>query len=239
MTDPLDRLLAHARIDRRPHTGIREAEERLAARIAARMWQGALRIDDALQPSVAAVTRPASRQALPQRVCRDRLRALCEVTVADDLHRLRTFLVSRIPEPDGAMVLGCVLYLANREYSARFWWQFAAGADNLSAPICLYLHHMGLGETEEADFWRQQANLDSNVPHLPDHATLDDTHVYLRHVMLSRGYLEASQPSQPSPAVVAVIDYVPDAIGYVDGVDVDLPLPAPDFAERIEELITT
>ncbi|MEV4927266.1 hypothetical protein [Streptomyces roseoverticillatus] len=40
-----------------------------------------------------------------------------------------------------------------------------------------------------------------------------------------------------SPAVTAVIAYVPQAIGYVDS-NVELPLPAPDFAERIEELTT-
>lgn len=58
---------------------------------------------------------------------------------------------SRILEPDGARVLACVLHLAGREDSARFWWQFAAGADDNLAKFCLFLHHVALGEIHEAN----------------------------------------------------------------------------------------
>ncbi|MEU3878167.1 hypothetical protein AB0E87_30510, partial [Streptomyces sp. NPDC029704] len=40
-----------------------------------------------------------------------------------------------------------------------------------------------------------------------------------------------------SPAASAVIAYVPDALGFVE--EVDLPLPQPDFPERIGELTAT
>ncbi|MCQ8771847.1 hypothetical protein [Streptomyces telluris] len=234
MTEPIDRLLEHARIHRPPYTRTREAEERLTARIAARTWQGALRVDDALQPASVrpAAERAAVRRSLPRRIFREHLRALCETTATHDLHRLRDFLVSRVPEPDGALVLGCVLHLAGREYGARFWWQFAAGAGELSAALCLYLHHMALGETDEADLWHEQADLGNGLPCAPGQDSLRDLRAVLRYTMVQRGYVTHA----PSPAVTAVIAYIPEALDDADDADVELPLPGPDFAERIEEL---
>ncbi|MEU5417798.1 hypothetical protein [Streptomyces sp. NPDC020667] len=38
----------------------------------------------------------------------------------------------------------------------------------------------------------------------------------------------------PCPAVATAVSSVPDTVGYVG----DLPLPTPDFADRIERLTT-
>lgn len=54
---------------------------------------------------------------------------------------------------DGAHVFACMLHLAGDPESAQFWWQFAAGAGNGIAACCLHLHHLGRGETDEADHW--------------------------------------------------------------------------------------
>lgn len=60
----------------------------------------------------------------------DDLQTLCEtvITHTGALTDLRIFLARALPEPSGARVLGCMLQLSEREESARFWWQYAAGA---------------------------------------------------------------------------------------------------------------
>ncbi|AUY48318.1 hypothetical protein [Streptomyces sp. CB01881] len=60
-------------------------------------------------------------------------------------------------EPNGALVFGCLLDLAGRQYSATWWWQFAAGAGSHLAAYCLYLHHLRMGEPHDAEHWFQQA----------------------------------------------------------------------------------
>ncbi|MGC4986601.1 hypothetical protein ACLQ18_39420 [Streptomyces sp. DT193] len=57
---------------------------------------------------------------------------------------------------DGAQAFACMLYLAGHPESAQFWWQLAAGADHRVAAYCLYLHHLGRGEIQEANFWINQ-----------------------------------------------------------------------------------
>ncbi|MEU3194311.1 hypothetical protein ABZ686_27615 [Streptomyces sp. NPDC006992] len=54
---------------------------------------------------------------------------------------------------DGAHLFACMLYLARHHESAQFWWQFAAGAGMRVAAFCLHLHHLGRGETPEAEHW--------------------------------------------------------------------------------------
>ncbi|MCX4792083.1 hypothetical protein OG369_40295 [Streptomyces sp. NBC_01221] len=51
---------------------------------------------------------------------------------------------------EGAQVFACALYLADHPESALFWWQLAAGAGHGAAAYCLYLRHLGLGESREA-----------------------------------------------------------------------------------------
>ncbi|WP_318205472.1 hypothetical protein [Streptomyces sp. SCL15-4] len=56
----------------------------------------------------------------------------------------------------GIHVFACSLHLADHPESARFWWQFAAGAGHGVAAYCLYLQHLMSGELGEADHWWEQ-----------------------------------------------------------------------------------
>ncbi|WP_438484746.1 hypothetical protein [Streptomyces sp. S186] len=229
MTGAVDRALAKARLPRRPYSGVQEAEARLTARIAERVWHGALSFDDQMEPARMAALREAGRPCAPCRTHHQHLRTLCETVVAKQLHKLGTFLSRRVLEPEGALVLGCVLHLARRADSAQFWWQFAAGAGDTGAACCLYLHHMALGEVDQAQLWCEQAEMEVPLPPSPEWADRRDVVTALRILEVLRNDAELSE------AVIAVIAYVPEALGFVDE-DVELPLPEADFASRIEEL---
>ncbi len=161
----------------------------------------------------------------------------------DALHQMTMFIgAARLPEPAGARVLACVLQLAGREDSARFWWQYAAGAGDTSASYCLFLHHMTLAEVHEAAWWHAQADADAD-----NDADVDVDRTGCRRRGVADAYdtvvtwgidLEVVMDGRPaSTATDAVVCYVTNAVEYVD--EVDLPLPTPGFAERIEELTTT
>ncbi|MEU0663791.1 hypothetical protein [Streptomyces lavendulocolor] len=256
---PIERVLAKVRLDDTTYStdDIEAAERRIAARVAGRMLHGALSFDDAMQSARAQTVRPHTPGHdvwRPEEKLRTdaagALRALCRGMAgqADALHQMATFIGHRILDPDGAVILGCVLQLAAREDSARFWWQFAAGAGDMSAACCLYLHHLSLGETREADWWRVQMMPDSSVelvgsePEAEAPACEGIPWAASRtYTMLAIG-LEDGPPTATVTwqhmvlprAAAAVVRYVPTAIEYVD--DVDLPLPTDGFAERIEEL---
>ncbi|MFJ1754998.1 hypothetical protein [Kitasatospora sp. NPDC088134] len=59
--------------------------------------------------------------------------------------------------PEGALVLGALLYVAGHRDGAQFWWQFAAGGGSYTAASCLSLLHRSLGEFLDAEVWRRQA----------------------------------------------------------------------------------
>ncbi|MFI1400516.1 hypothetical protein [Streptomyces sp. NPDC020681] len=176
----------------------------------------------------------------------DDLQTLCETVVEHTAATsLRDWLTEQLPEPPGARVLGCILHLTDAEDSARFWWQYAAGAGDTTAYYCLYLHHLGLGETEAAAWWREQIQLDTArtpdavtqvlcetdlVPH-PD----TSTPTVLRVLRLL-----ADRAERPRAEVVeAVMEYVPSAVaaGYVDNPDVELAPPGRDFADHISLIL--
>ncbi|MCQ4207394.1 hypothetical protein [Streptomyces longispororuber] len=60
-------------------------------------------------------------------------------------------------DPTGARIFAALLYLADREEGAVFWWQFAAGAGSTVSAYCLYLLHLRRGALREADHWLTQA----------------------------------------------------------------------------------
>ncbi|HEV7625363.1 MAG TPA: hypothetical protein VGO89_02585 [Streptomyces sp.] len=60
--------------------------------------------------------------------------------------------------PEGALVFGCLLHLAQYREAAQFWWQFAAGGGCGTAAFCLCLHHRRHGEFRDADYWRAQSD---------------------------------------------------------------------------------
>ncbi|GHB54402.1 hypothetical protein GCM10010306_055120 [Streptomyces umbrinus] len=163
----------------------------------------------------------------------DDLQTLCEtvITHTGALTDLRIFLARALPEPSGARVLGCMLQLSEREESARFWWQYAAGAGDPAASYCLYLHHRALGEHGAADWWHTQ--------HTQTDVVADAETGPEVEITTTLRILRALKPDDsPVPEPVnAVLHYVPVAVAFVDD-DLDLPLPDPDFTDRIRALTT-
>ncbi|MGW4229504.1 hypothetical protein ACWEF9_09530 [Streptomyces sp. NPDC004980] len=188
---------------------------------------------------------------------------MCEALVSSaPATALREFLTEQVPEPDGARVLGCILQLADADDGARSWWQNAAGAGDRAASYCLYLHHLSLGESEVAAWWNQQTQTDADPE--ADHSQGDrdrgpgrKTATRIPHFLTTPEAirnLDTSTPTvlrvfrhllrrtnRPRTEVVdALMHYVPTAVavGYVtDEPDVDLPLPGPDFADEINDLV--
>lgn len=247
MTAPtsIDQMLTKARV-LSPHYTEQEmaaAVARLEAKAADRIVTGAITFDDATFYAYLRLRRNTTRRSDEQPPCSrdDRtqwavedLEGLCHLVISqpDALHTMTTFIADRILEPAGARVLGCVLHLAGREESARFWWQYAAGADDVAASYCLYLHHMALGETEEAEWWQDQVT--PLWRRLDTDATGQTGSPYaftgwascLQIVARHRAFTDATTQA---------LAYVRNAVKFVDD---DLPLPLPDagFAQRMEEI---
>ncbi|MFD4483331.1 hypothetical protein ACFWPU_45525 [Streptomyces sp. NPDC058471] len=224
MTSPIDHLLARARLIDTPRTapGARRA------------------YSSADTPWIHALARRHARDDRSRQASAD-LRALCETAVTraalDTLSRgFRTLPV----EPDAARVLGCLLHLGHAPDAARFWWQYAAGDDDVAAAYCLALQHRSQGEETAATWWLKQipaaTEPDEDVRAVPDRlpvtdrpASLPTTLRILRRLRPDRRF-RARQP-----VIAAVMDYVVVAIKFVDD-DLDLPLPGPDFLAQIGDL---
>lgn len=227
MTSPIDDLLSRARVEHRPcdQAEIDTAAVRIAARAADPSGGAGPGLPRAsAQPAPAAAGATAARD----------LTVLCEAVVAHPgaLTDLRTFF-ARVPGPGGGRVLGCMLALSGREDSARFLWQYAAGAGDAAAAYCLALHHRAYGETGEADWW--QAQTESSLAPVgdgPDVEEIDPTTALRILRALKRG--ARSSCAMPGPTA-AVLRYARGAVAFVDD-DLDLPLPAADFADRVQAL---
>ncbi|MFI5672516.1 hypothetical protein [Streptomyces sp. NPDC051704] len=176
------------------------------------------------------------------------LQALCETAVTGTaVESLGDFLTHKLPQPSGARVLGCILLLTDAEDSARFWWQYAAGAGDSIASYCLYLHHLALGENHEAVWWRRQTAppATAETAAAPDAATVvfDGAERDLAADASLPTTLRVLRALRPGGAgarrgagtVKAVMEYVSAAVSYVDD-DLELPLPDPDFTDRIRDL---
>jgi hypothetical protein len=254
MTAPrsLDEYLAKARLVSPEYTAdeLAAAQARLTARATQRLMSGALTFDDVTGPDLCAGYPRQEQWPAPadddDAETRDRLEAasdlqhLCKIVISQDnaLHAMSALLSGRphdaslIPEPDGARVLACILHLAGREDSARFWWQFAAGAEDGLARFCLFLHHLALGELQEANWWHDQVPSSGRgmwaraVREGRDQETAAAAtclHAVARHKAVPE-------------ATNAVVVYVKSAIQFVDDEDIPLPLPPDGFAQRIEEM---
>ncbi|WP_406180368.1 hypothetical protein [Streptomyces sp. NBC_01006] len=192
------------------------------------------------------------------------LQALCETAVTGTaVTALGDFLTHKLPQPSGARVLGCILLLTDAEDSARFWWQYAAGAGDSIASYCLYLHHLALGENHEAVWWRRQSAPTAtgqqaadapdalDAPDASDSGDARDAATVVFDGAERDLAADASLPTtlrvlralRPGGAgtrrgagtVKAVMEYVSAAVSYVDD-DLELPLPDPDFTDRIRDL---
>jgi hypothetical protein len=60
-------------------------------------------------------------------------------------------------DPDGALILACLMQLSGRHLAARFWFKFSAGGGHPDAAYCLYLAHRVDAEFHDADKWRREA----------------------------------------------------------------------------------
>lgn len=238
MASPIDVLLARARLAEAPYTqdDIDAAAGRIAARVTAHIHRDSRASAAEDSPGQQPIPGDGGTHAAGARgadAAAQDLRTLCEtvVTSTDALTHLRLFISRSLPEPPGARVLGCFLQLTACEDSARSWWQYAAGAGDPAASYCLYLQHLAVGERGEADWWHTQADLTPTA--LDEEATEQEVSTTLR--ILSA--LKATGATEVPEPVSAVLDYVPVAVGFVDD-DLDLPLPDPDFTERIQALTT-
>ncbi|WJV44472.1 hypothetical protein [Streptomyces flavofungini] len=259
MTVAIDELLARARLlddTDTPYDHVR------AARPGAAPVRGRLAAAGA-GPCAATNLPPGAVHAVAPAVGRGRkdgadraaardLRSLCEALVTTAaVVSLSDFLTQTLPKPPGARVLGCILQLSGEEESARFWWQYAAGAGDTAASYCLYLHHLSLGEAGVAQWWQQQTpsaalpargadepggcpepGFPRNHPPVWTDRSVPTTLRVLSGLKVS----ERAAGLGAMPAVVsAVMDYVATAVSYVDP-DLELPLPDADFTERIRGL---
>ncbi|MEU7489598.1 hypothetical protein [Streptomyces sp. NPDC042319] len=200
---------------------------------------------------------PASSVADPDHAsgtAAEDLRALCETLVTHTPTRaVADFVTDQVPGPRSALVLACVLQLTDTDDGARFWWQYAAGAGQAAAAYCLYLHHLALGEDDAAHWWLHQAD-DAQTPSAgplaperpstppvscppPACRIANASTTTVLHVLRNLAR-HAARPR--SAAVTELMDYVPTAVatGYLHQPDMELPTPGPDFANRINGLLS-
>ncbi|WP_372412093.1 hypothetical protein [Streptomyces luteireticuli] len=104
---------------------------------------------------------PAAPRKLKQRLRRD-LKGLCRqiIKAPGAAPRLFRFVGAECPtDPVGARGLGCLLYLSGAgEEGARFWWRYAAGADDATAAYLLFLDNLLRGQPTEAVHCYRQLN---------------------------------------------------------------------------------
>lgn len=184
------------------------------------------------------------------RAARD-LQTLCEATLAHSTPASVEFLTEQLPEPAGAVVLGCVLQLTDDQDSARVWWQYAAGAGLHAAAYCLHLQHLALDERDAAAWWLQWTQIDtrpvpeteSRTPGAPEPLqNVDASTPTLLRVLRQLVVLADQRRSEVADALIA---YVPSAVarGYIMEpqldfeVPIDIPLPGEDFADRVSLLL--
>ncbi|NEA20665.1 hypothetical protein [Streptomyces halstedii] len=171
------------------------------------------------------------------------LRALCATLITHTpATTIAHFLTDQLPEPRSALILACVLQLADTEDAARFWWQYAAGAGQSAAAYCLHLHHLARGEEDTARFWHDQMDhtpSPSSAP-APDYGERLDTASATTMLRVLHHLSRQATPRPSSATVTSLMTYMPTAtaVGYLREPDMELPLPGPDFARTIRTLLT-
>ncbi|MCL3998140.1 hypothetical protein [Streptomyces lavenduligriseus] len=175
------------------------------------------------------------------------LAALCETAVAHcSAAQLVDFLTDQVPQPRAAWILGCVLSIAGEDDAARFWWQYAAGADDAPASYCLYLHHLAHGDVHAAALWHTQisayARGEGTAPFYGQNSPAcdvvnADTSLPTLLRILSR--LSPAGPRQHTETATAVIQFVSRAvtIGYDRHPDLEIPAPGRHFAEQLQVIL--
>jgi hypothetical protein len=193
---------------------------------------------------------PTDDTTTPVNEAAEDLRALCETLVSHTpATDVADFVTEQVPEPRSALVLACVLQLTDTDDGARFWWQYAAGAGQAAAAYCLYLHHLAQGEDTTADWWHQQTDDVQPAPDNPASATepgpecapgFNQVHSTSTTTILRILRHLAKHTVRPRTAAVThLLAYIPTAvtIGYLREPDMELPLPGPDFARRVRDVL--
>ncbi|UXX97994.1 hypothetical protein N7U49_47695 (plasmid) [Streptomyces sp. AD2-2] len=174
--------------------------------------------------------------ALHERAAHD-LRALCRGIVRDPGAAVRVTAFDTDREPDGALSFSCLLYLADQEEGAQFWWQYAAGAGNVTGALCLYLLHLSLGEIHDAQHWAHQVDDLNNLLGWSRY-----TPVQHRAVSGAPDPVlgAAVRYTLPPPGRVVAESAVKDAVAQLEVSDEELgpvPQPTPDLAVHWRDLI--
>ncbi|MFC8006817.1 hypothetical protein ACFUCH_12260 [Streptomyces olivaceus] len=176
------------------------------------------------------------------------LSILCETTIgsggplqADD------FLTDRLPDIRGAWILGCAVYLTGEQHGARFWWQYAAGADHgaasSNAAYCLHLMHRAAGEEYAARFWRRQTHLESQLapeaittshPPAPQlKLSFDSSIPALLRILANLRSASLHRTSRVSRILNYLADTVTNAYAHHPDVEYQVPPTAPGFADEV------
>ncbi|MFJ1812256.1 MULTISPECIES: hypothetical protein [unclassified Streptomyces] len=175
--------------------------------------------------------------ALHEQAAHD-LRTLCRGAVHHHGAARHTTDFDTVRDPDGALTFACLLYLADQEKGAQFWWHYAAGADSTTAALSLYLRHLRQGDMHDAQHWAGQIHrlnlLDwSCYTPVPHHA---DTSPHPSPGP-SVGYaLPRSGPAVSEDAVKDAIDELQAPQQRTPGA---CPPAHPCLADHWDELVTT
>ncbi|MFI5972703.1 hypothetical protein [Streptomyces sp. NPDC051452] len=176
------------------------------------------------------------------------LHTLCETAIATLTPNALDFLTDQIPDLHSAWLLGCTLHVAGLDDGARFWWQYAAGDGHTPACYSLFLYHQARQEQHAADFYRRQAHLETTP--LTDTLTVAGTcppeelsfDASLSTVLRTLSTLSTAAGTRPRRRhrIDALTNYVADTVTrhYIRHPDVELPVPEPLFAHRVEWLLT-
>ncbi|MEV6946428.1 hypothetical protein AB0N07_31505 [Streptomyces sp. NPDC051172] len=174
--------------------------------------------------------------ALHEQAAHD-LRLLCRGTVHHHgaARRITAFDTER--DPDGALTFACLLYLADQEEGAQFWWRYTAGAGSVTAALCLYLLHLRRGDMRDAQHWADQIHrlnsLDwTSYTPVPHHA--DTT----PHACDGPGVRYTLPPVPPAVSERAVKDAVDELEAPYDGGLGPVPQPIPALADHWDDLGT-
>lgn len=174
----LNDLLADAEVLADEYTKYDTAasRRRVERDIADTLWHGSLYRESVAQTAqvfrrdAAMPFRGGVPRLSPHAWAADDLRALSTLVIADPhaAQHIDLLVSFRQIEPNGALIFGCLLHLADRQEGAQFWWQFAAGAGSITSALCLYLMHQGRGELRDADHWGRQAAELEHLAYPPD-----------------------------------------------------------------------
>lgn len=151
-------FLARASVrDRYPHYDLGAAEARLLRATPHAPASG----HRTRRRSVFGWSDPARDCPLDSERARRDLKAACLASVCAPKAeaQLGSFLSGGHTDLAGAVVFGCLLFLAGLREGARFWWQFAAGsgsARTAPAAYCLFLDHSRRGEHHDARLWARE-----------------------------------------------------------------------------------